>query len=272
MPKQTPQSPPSEPRPRRDPEPSTPTHERSEVDPIRLEGPRDDGLTGTVTRTQGGGPAGPVPTPSVQHSAFPDVAVPNRQFLHTKLESLDRLHAVQLREFADQMRSLPRERRLDPRSRTWRARATITTKEAISVVKEQLLHPDRAYLSQVRVDVVTNKGLVVPGRSIAGRGRVPDSFEGFPNGSWDLHEYKVDSAIVSAYPQGPQVVVPAFRRRSTLGDQLARQQKIIDFARDHQGYRLRIRGRMLDGRRAELLVSPETYRGGSVRSYGTTAN
>jgi hypothetical protein len=245
---------------------------RSEVDPIPASSqPRADGLTGTVYHPDGVPPP-PAPLPSTTHSHFTQIPVSNRGFLRTKLDLLQRLYKeVQQPELARQMESLPKDQRLDPRKRNWRATAAINTKEQITVTQNQLAHPDRAYVYHARLDIVTDKGQIIPGRAIAGKGRIPDTFEGFPDGTYNLPEYKTERTIVNAYPEGPNVTVQNFAPGTKLGDQLARQRKIIDYAKS-KNYQLRVRGQALDGRPVEIVVPPADYRGDVVTTYGEIPN
>jgi hypothetical protein len=242
---------------------------RSEVDPIEA-GPRPDGLTGRVAD---GVPAGEPQrrVRSAPHAAFKEVPVSSREVVRTELDIARGRYAGEQARLAEEMRSLEAARRRDPKVRNPAASDAIRLKERISALESQLVHPDRAYLVQAHVDVVLPDGRVMTGADIAGTGRVPDVFEGFPDGRFSMVEYKTETTIREAFPKRGGVEVPALKRSSKPGDQLSREQRIVDYAKANGG-RLRISAEALDGTPVRLEVEPGRYRGSSLRRYGELAN
>ncbi len=228
--------------------------------------PRPDGLTGTVVHGEGGLPA-PVPA-SVPFPAFPQVTVTDRGLLRTKLAELAELYRAQQAQLAARMEALPPSERLDS-SRNLLAKGAINTKEEMTAVQNQLAHPDRVLIRESVVDVVPPNGPVIPGNEVpgVGEGRRADTCVLYPDGTFKLVEYKTERSQLDAYPKHPAVTVPGFKPSSKLGDQLTRQQKIIQYAKQN-GYQLRITGTPLDGGpRVSLVVSPDIYTGPVVLTY-----
>jgi hypothetical protein len=238
------------------------------------EAPRRDGLTGTVVH----GEIGPQPrvlaSATTPFSAFPQVKVASPGFLRAEIEELSALYKRQQSDLADRMAALPPSERLKPQNRNLIAKAAINTKEKITTAWNQLAHPDRAYLDQVTLDVVTGTGEVIEGADVpgVGQGRELDAVALYPDQTWDPLEYKTSQSTLNAYPAGPNVTAAGFKPSTPLGDQLARQQKIIDYAKSN-GYQLRLRGTPVSGGPSvDVLVSPGSTRGGQVVPYHQIPN
>jgi hypothetical protein len=254
----------------RQPVPGMEPSPRSEVDGVPAAGgPRSDGITGTVVHGEGGPPAPVLAPPATAYPTFPQVEVPSPARLRADLGELQALYKSQQASAASQLAALPQSERLDPQVRNPMASAAINTKQKMTTIYNQLAHPDLAYLNQVSLDVVTNTGEVIRGADVpgVGTGRIPDAVALYPDGSWDPLEYKSEESLRNAYPAGPNVTVQAFKQSTPLGDQLARQQKIIDYAKSN-GYQLQLRGTPLGGGpRVDVVVSPAAARGGQVIPY-----
>jgi hypothetical protein len=260
-----PPRPAAEPPPTTEPAPSGPTAS-GEPGPGT---PRSDGLTGTAVHGEGGPEAPELAPATTPYPAFPQVDVPSPGFLRAKLEALSALYKRQQADLADRMAALPPSQRLKPEKRNLIAKAAISTKEKMTTAWNQLAHPDRAYLDQVTLDVVTGTGEIIEGADVpgVGQGRELDGVALYPDRTWDPLEYKTSQSTLNAYPAGPNVTVPGFKPSTPLGDQLARQQKIIDYAKSN-GYQLRLSGTPVGGGpRVDVLVSPGSSRGGQVVPY-----
>jgi hypothetical protein len=248
---------------------------RSEIDGVPVgRTTRSDGITGTVVHGESG-PVAPVLTPATTpYPAFPQVEVASPGFLRAELDELSALYQRQQADLAGRMAALPPSERLNTKRRNPIAKAAINTKEKLTTAWNQLAHPDRAYLNQVTLDVVTGTGEIIEGVDVpgVGKGRNLDGAALYPDQTWDPLEYKTSQSTLDAYPAGPNVTVPGLKPSTPLGDQLARQQKIIDYAKSN-GYQLRLRGTPVGGGPSvDVLVSPGGSRGGQVLPYFQVPN
>jgi hypothetical protein len=248
---------------------------RSEIDGVPAgRTPRSDGITGTVVHGEGGPEALVLAPATTPYPAFPQVEVQSSGFVRAELEELGAVYKGQQSGLADRMAALPPSERLNPQNRNPIAKAAINTKEKMTTAANQLAYPDRAYLDQVTLDVVTGTGEIIEGADVpgVGKGRNLDGVALYPDQTWDPLEYKTSQSILKAYPAGPNVIVPGFKPSTPLGDQLARQQKIIDYARSN-GYQLRLRGTPVGGGPSvDVVVSPGSSRGGHVLPYYQVPN
>jgi hypothetical protein len=269
------------PPPPQSPEPSpVPVSQAGQGVPMPIEqpvapqpSPPAAGLTGAIVQDVATGPQLPVVELTRPNPGHPDLRIFDRAYVETARPLLEEDLRFRQAQAAAELRAMPPERRLNPRSRFGTAKRVYNALERVTAADLQLANPERSYLTNGRwVSVVTEGGEIPVSEIPAVRaidpdhpGTISDTIGAHPDTTWRDLEQKTPLAVEKAYP-ARGVEVGAFKRGTHLSRQIRKRQAIVDYANETNG-RIRVVADELDGRSVDTLLDPAGFRGTTALPY-----